>query len=48
MLTIEVPMRSPVNEPGPDMKVILVRSCQVLPFADSLSEMYLRSFSAKS
>ena len=41
-------MRSPVNEPGPDMKVISVRSCQDLPFLASLSRRYCRSFSAKS
>lgn len=41
-------MRRPVNEPGPDMKVISVRSCQVWWFSVNLSWMNLRSFSAKS
>ena len=41
-------MRRPVKEPGPDMKVISVKSCQVLWCSDSLSWMNFRSFSAKS
>ena len=41
-------MRRPVKEPGPDMKVIPVMSCQVLPFSFSLSLMNCNSFSAKS
>lgn len=41
------PIRSPVNEPGPDMKVILVISCQFLWFSFSLSLIKPRSFSAK-
>ena len=42
------PIRRPVKEPGPDMKVISEISCQVLPFSWSLSLRYWRSFSAKS
>lgn len=41
-------MRRPVKEPGPDMKVISVKSCQVWWFSVNLSWMNLRSFSAKS
>lgn len=42
------PIRSPVKEPGPDIKVILVISCQSLWCFKSLSWMYARSFSARS
>lgn len=42
------PMRSPVKEPGPDIKVISEMSCQVLSFSFSLSFIKLRSFSARS
>lgn len=48
VLTTAAPMRSPVKEPGPDIKVISVRSCQSLPFSASLSWMNLRRFSARS
>lgn len=48
VLTIEAPMRSPVKEPGPDIKVISVISCQVVRFSASLSLMNSRSFSARS
>ena len=48
VLTMVAPMRSPVKEPGPDMKVILVISCQVLLFSCNLSRMNFSSFSAKS
>lgn len=41
-------MRRPVNEPGPDMKVISVISSKVLPFSVNLSWRNLRSFSARS
>ncbi len=37
MLTMAAPMRSPVKEPGPDMKVISVTSLKVLLFSASLS-----------
>lgn len=42
------PMRSPVKEPGPDMKVISVISLKVLWFSASLSWINCRSFSARS
>ena len=42
------PIRSPVKEPGPDIKVISVMSCQVLWFSSSLFLIYSRSFSARS
>ena len=42
------PIRRPVKEPGPDIKVISVISCQVLWFSLSLSLMNARSFSARS
>lgn len=42
------PIRRPVKEPGPDIKVISLMSCQVLPFSASLSRMNCSSFSAKS
>ena len=45
---MEAPMRSPVKEPGPDIKVISVISCQVVRFSASLSLMNSRSFSARS
>ena len=48
VLTTLAPMRRPVKEPGPDMKVISSRSCQDLPFSFSLSFIKLRSFSARS
>ena len=41
-------MRRPVKEPGPDMKVISVRSLKVLPFSASLSFRNSKSFSARS
>ena len=41
-------MRRPVKEPGPDIKVISVISCQVLPFSFNLSRINSRSFSARS
>lgn len=41
-------MRRPVKEPGPDIKVISVRSCQSLLFSNNFSWMKLSSFSAKS
>lgn len=42
------PMRRPVKEPGPDIKVISVMSCQVQLFSSSLSLMNFKSFSARS
>ena len=42
------PMRRPVKEPGPDIKVISVISCQVLLFSFNLSWMNCNIFSAKS
>lgn len=48
VLTMAAPIRRPVKEPGPDMKVILVMSLKVLLFSTSLSWMNLNSFSAKS
>ncbi len=48
VFTTVAPMRSPVKEPGPDIYVISVMSCQVLPFSCSLSRMNSSSFSAKS
>ena len=42
------PMRSPVKEPGPDMKVISVMSCQVLWFSVSFCCKKYNSFSAIS
>lgn len=48
MLTTVAPMRRPVNEPGPDMKVISVMSCQVLLFSCNLSWINCNNFSAKS
>lgn len=48
MLMTVAPMRRPVNEPGPDMKVISVMSWKVLPFSASLSWMNCSNFSAKS
>ena len=42
------PIRRPVNEPGPDMKVISVMSCQSLLFSDNFSWMKSNSCSAKS
>ena len=44
---MEAPMRSPVKEPGPDMKVISVIFCQVAWFSFSLFLMKPRSFSAR-
>lgn len=43
---MEAPMRRPVKEPGPDIKVISSISCHVLCSVDSFSLMKLRSFSA--
>jgi len=48
VLMMVAPMRSPVKEPGPDIKVISVISWKVLLFSASLSWMNLRSFSARS
>lgn len=48
VLTIVAPIRSPVKEPGPDMKVISVRSLKVLSFSANLSGMNFKSFSASS
>ena len=45
---MEAPMRSPVKEPGPDIKVISVMSCQVWWFSVNLSLINSRSFSARS
>lgn len=42
------PIRRPVNEPGPDINVISVRSWKDWWLSASLSWMNLRSFSAKS
>ena len=42
------PIRRPVKEPGPDIKVISVMSCQVKLFSSSLSLMNFKSFSARS
>lgn len=42
------PIRSPVKEPGPDIKVISVMSVKFLPFSCSLSCSQARSFSARS
>ena len=42
------PIRSPVKEPGPDIKVISVMSVKSLPFSCSLSCSQARSFSARS
>ncbi len=47
MFTILAPILRPVKEPGPDIKVILEISCQVLWFSDSLLWMKSRSFSAR-
>ena len=47
-MTIVAPILRPVKEPGPDMNVISVISCQVLPFSLSLSLMNRKSFSARS
>lgn len=47
VLTTDAPMRRPVKEPGPDMKVISVRSLQVLPFSASLLSKNCKSFSAR-
>lgn len=41
------PIRRPVKEPGPDIKVISVMSCQVLLFSFSLSWRNFRSCSAR-
>ena len=48
VLMIVAPMRSPVKEPGPDIKVISVMSCQDLPFSCNFLWTKLRSFSASS
>ena len=48
VLTIVAPMRSPVKEPGPDIKVISVISVKVWPCSESLPLMKLRSCSARS
>lgn len=45
---MEAPMRRPVKEPGPDIKVISVISVKVLLFSASLSFRNPRSFSARS
>ena len=41
------PIRRPVKEPGPDMKVISLMSCQSQWFSWSLSESQPSSFSAR-
>lgn len=48
VLTIVAPIRRPVKEPGPDIKVISVRSLIVFLFSASLSFRNSRSFSASS
>ena len=48
MFTMVAPIRSPVNEPGPDMKVISVMSWKVLLFSVSLSWINCNNFSARS
>ena len=45
---IAAPMRRPVKEPGPDIKVISVMSCQVLLFSCNLLWMNCNNFSARS
>ena len=42
------PMRRPVKEPGPDIKVILVIFCQVLLLSVSFSWINNNNFSARS
>lgn len=42
------PILSPVNEPGPDINVISVMSCQSLLFSCSLSWINCNNFSAMS
>lgn len=41
-------MRRPVNEPGPDIKVISETSCQVAWFSCNLSWMNVKIFSARA
>lgn len=48
VLTMAAPMRRPVKEPGPDIKVIAVMSLKSLPFSCSLSWMNFNSCSARS
>ena len=48
VLTTAAPMRSPVNEPGPDIKVISVMSLKVLLCSASLSWRNWSNFSARS
>lgn len=48
MLTTLAPILRPVKEPGPDIKVISLMSCQDLWFSFSLSLMNCKSFSARS
>ena len=48
VFTTAAPMRRPVKEPGPDIKVISVMSSKVLLFSASLSWINCNSFSAKS
>ena len=48
VFTTVAPMRRPVKEPGPDIKVISVMSSNVLLFSTSLSWMNCNSFSARS
>lgn len=48
MFTTLVPMRRPVKEPGPDMKVISVMSLNDLPFSCNLSFKNCSNFSARS
>lgn len=48
MLTIAAPMRRPVKEPGPDMKVIFERSWKVLSCSSRWVFKVSRSFSAIS
>ena len=42
------PMRRPVNEPGPDMKVISVMSVKDFSISVSFSRMKDSNFSARS
>lgn len=48
VLTIVAPIRRPVNEPGPDMKVISEISCQEAWFSCNLSWINVKIFSARA
>lgn len=48
VFTIVAPMRRPVKEPGPDIKVISVRSSKVFSSSASLSFRNSSNFSARS